>query len=426
MSLGKIYSYPNNPRVAKALIAAKYNDQTVEVAPVNIGVDNKSPEFLKKFPLGKLPAFESADGYCLYESSAIAYYVASAKEGTALLGKDKKELGKIHQFIALADNEFSPIAAAWLYPIFGYGEGSDAVTAKAKTDALRTLAVLDAHLLHNTFLVGNSVSLADITMVSVLIGFYKAVFEPEYRKNFKNVTRWFLTCINQTQFKTVLGDVVLCEKMQVAVKKAAVAAAAPVAAKKAEKPASPPKASEKKPKKKAADDDEDDEPSYADEKPKEKNPLDLLPKSTFSMDAWKRCYSNNPTRPTAIDYFWKEFDAAGFSIWRCDYKYNSELTMTFMSSNLVGGFFQRLESARKYAFGSLCIMGEDNKSVIAGYFVFRGLEVPFEVKDSADYDSYKFTKADHTNAKDRELFNAYIAWDESIEGRKFADGKVFK
>ena len=30
--------------------------------------------------------------------------------------------------------------------------------------------------------------------------------------------------------------------------------------------------------------------------PKAKNPLDLLPKSSFNLDEWKRFYSNNETR----------------------------------------------------------------------------------------------------------------------------------
>ena len=51
-----------------------------------------------------------------------------------------------------------------------------------------------------------------------------------------------------------------------------------------------------KPKKKAEDDDEEEEESYADEAPKGKNPLDLLPPSKFVLDAWKRFYSNNDTR----------------------------------------------------------------------------------------------------------------------------------
>jgi elongation factor 1-gamma len=78
------------------------------------------------------------------------------------------------------------------------------------------------------------------------------------------------------------------------------------------------------------------------------------------------------------------------------------------------------------AFGSVCILGEDNDNVIAGYFVFRGTEIPFEVKDCADYDSYSFTKADHTNKQDQEKVNAFFAWDDVIEGKTCVDGKVFK
>jgi elongation factor 1-gamma len=39
------------------------------------------------------------------------------------------------------------------------------------------------------------------------------VFDPEYRAPFVHVNRWFVTCVNQPQFRAVLGDVVLCEKM---------------------------------------------------------------------------------------------------------------------------------------------------------------------------------------------------------------------
>lgn len=36
--------------------------------------DNKKPEFLSKFPHGKIPAFEGADGFKVFEASAIARY----------------------------------------------------------------------------------------------------------------------------------------------------------------------------------------------------------------------------------------------------------------------------------------------------------------------------------------------------------------
>ena len=73
-----MYTYPDNFRAFKALVAAKYSGAQVTVAKDFVfGESNKKPEFLKKFPLGKVPAFEGSDGVLLTESNAIAYYVAN-------------------------------------------------------------------------------------------------------------------------------------------------------------------------------------------------------------------------------------------------------------------------------------------------------------------------------------------------------------
>ena len=321
-----------------------------------------------------------------------------------MLGKDIFENAQVQQWIAFTDNEINPVVAAWLYPILGYSDYNQAATEKAKASAKRFLAALNQHLLRKTFLVGESVTLADITVVCHLIHLYTMVFDTTFRSEFVNANRWFITCINQPQFKEVLGEVKLAETMKVYVKPEKPKAAKPAAA----------------PKPAAAE-----EPA-AEEKPKEKNPLDLLPPSPLNLDEWKRCYSNNDTRPTAVNWFWEHYDPQGYGLWKVDYKYNDELAMTFMSSNLVGGFFQRLERARKYAFGSLVVLGEDNKNEITGYFVVRGQAVPPEISEAADYESFNWTKVDDKDAAVREAFNAVIAWDEKINGKPFADGKVFK
>ena len=54
------------------------------------------------------------------------------------------------------------------------------------------------------------------------------------------------------------------------------------------------------------------------------------------MDDFKRFYSNND-EVESVPYFWQKFDKEHYSIWRCDYKYADELTMVFMSCNLIGG-----------------------------------------------------------------------------------------
>jgi elongation factor 1-gamma len=213
MSFGKLYTYPNNPRVQKSLIAAKYNGLKVDEVVIAIGTDNKTPEFLAKFPLGKVPTFEGADGFCLYESNAIAMYIASQKENTPLLGKTKKDQALVKQCIGVADNELSPIAAAWLYPILGYYPFNAQATENAKSNAKNVMQALNKVLATKTFLVGERVTLADIVLVCTLMSFYKMVFDPAFTAPYKNVNRWFLTCVNQPEFKAVLGEVEICKKM---------------------------------------------------------------------------------------------------------------------------------------------------------------------------------------------------------------------
>merc|ERR1712029_401559 len=86
MVAGTLYTYPDNFRAFKALIAAKYSGAQLTVAKDFVfGETNKKPEFLKKFPLGKVPAFEGSDGVLLTESNAIAYYVANDELRGALM-----------------------------------------------------------------------------------------------------------------------------------------------------------------------------------------------------------------------------------------------------------------------------------------------------------------------------------------------------
>merc|ERR1711950_81118 len=80
----------------------------------------------------------------------------------------------------------------------------------------------------------------------------------------------------------------------------------------------------------------------------------------------------NNDEDKSIPYFWEKFDKENYSIWRCDYKYADELTMVFMSCNLIGGMFQRLDKLRKNAFSSVCLFGENNNSTISGIWVWKG------------------------------------------------------
>ncbi|CDH55791.1 cam1p [Lichtheimia corymbifera JMRC:FSU:9682] len=130
-----------------------------------------------------------------------------------------------------------------------------------------------------------------------------------------------------------------------------------------------------------------------------------------------------------MKWFWEHFDPQGWSIWKATYKYNDELTLVFMSNNLIGGFFARLERARKYAFASMVVTGTNNNNAISGYFIIRGQEVPYEIYDAAAYDSYDFVKIEPSQYEEKKgpchatrSTSKYMAWE--VDG--IAGGKTFK
>ena len=118
------------------------------------------------------------------------------------------------------------------------------------------------------------------------------------------------------------------------------------------------------------------------------------------------------------------FDYAGFSVWRVDFKYNEELTQVFMSSNQIGGFFNRLEASRKYLFGSVGVLGTSGDSVISGVLILRGPAAKPVVNVAPDWESYTYTKLDVKDiAEDKTFFEGALAWDLEVNGKKWNDGK---
>merc|ERR1712083_622119 len=211
MVAGTLYTYPDNFRAQKALIAAKYSGAQVSLAKdFKFGETSKTPDFLKKFPLGKVPAFEGSDGTILTESNAIAYYVANDELRG---GSDAAARAQVVQWMCMADNEILPAACTWVFPTMGIMQFNKNATERAKEDVKVAMKTLNDHLLTRTFLVGERLSLADIAVACTMLSLYKQVLELAFRKPFVNVTRWFTTVVNQPNVKEVLGQVTLCAKM---------------------------------------------------------------------------------------------------------------------------------------------------------------------------------------------------------------------
>jgi elongation factor 1-gamma len=419
---------------------------------------NRSPEYLDKFPTGKVPAYENDAGVYLFESNAIAHYLSNEQ----LRGKTSVEQSEVLQWIEYGEREITPVSTTLVYPCMGILQFNKSNNEHAKDELKHILQLLNNYLRTRTYLVGECITLADITIACDLLLLFQWIIEQSIRETYPNVTRWFLTLVHQQEFQAVIGaDFKLCEKTaQFDAKKYAElsrqnqtpqtqarpkdlsqhadASAEGAKGKKEKKPAKQqeekpakqeekPAKAEKKPEKKEEEDVDETDEIYADE-PKQKDPFADMPKSTFNMDEFKRVYSNEDTAEKAIPYFWTNFDKDHCSIWFCEYKYPEELTQVFMTCNLVSGFYQRLDKLRKNAFASMCVFGENNNNTIAGIWFWRGHELAFELAPDwkVDYDSYTWQRLSLDDENTKKLVNQYLLWEGEHNGKKFNQGKIFK
>ena len=69
------------------------------------------------------------------------------------------------------------------------------------------------HVKMRTFPVGQCVMLEELTVAHTQLRLHTQVLEPSFHQVFLNTNCSFLTCLNQSQFQAVSGEVKLCEKM---------------------------------------------------------------------------------------------------------------------------------------------------------------------------------------------------------------------
>ncbi|KAH6645486.1 glutathione S-transferase [Truncatella angustata] len=210
-SFGKIYSYPGNWRVQRAQVVASLNNLEVSLAEgFAMGQTNKTPEFLSKFPLGKVPAFEGADGFCVAEGAAICSYIASSGPKAAqLLGlSDTKTAARVTEWSCFAENELvpnvMPAAVMCLFKIVPFDAQKYDQSASNLLRALRRLevAVKDG----KKFLVGEELTLADVMVAGPLFFALGYLIDDEMKREVPEVNRYLEGLSQIPEFKGAFGE----------------------------------------------------------------------------------------------------------------------------------------------------------------------------------------------------------------------------
>ncbi|KLU83013.1 hypothetical protein MAPG_02080 [Magnaporthiopsis poae ATCC 64411] len=208
-----IYSYPENRRVKSAQVLAAMNGLELNVPTFEFGVANQTPEFLAKFPLGKVPAMETADGLCLTESVAIcAHVAASGPLADQLLGKTVAERSQILRWSIYAETEIAshttPIFLGYVLKLY---PGSPAAYDTGVAGYQRAVLALDAALKDGrSFLVGDKLSMADAIIAGAIFFTSTFLLDAEMAKEAPNVVRYMTGLSAIPEIKNVFGEFKPC------------------------------------------------------------------------------------------------------------------------------------------------------------------------------------------------------------------------
>ncbi|KAJ5069260.1 elongation factor 1-gamma [Anaeramoeba ignava] len=377
----------------------------------------KQPEFAAKSPFGDLPVLETEKG-TIFEEYGIITYLCSQKENP-IYPTTRFEQIQLEQWCHIAKTKIDIPILPWYQGITGETSYNKQAIQVAKSNVRSVLLILNEYLKTRTYLVGETLSVADVVVASSLYPCFKFLFWEQFIKMFENLIRWYKTIINQPEMVKFFGEFQILDKEPRPQQQ-------PKQPKQQQQKKKQPQQKKQQPKKEEEKKEEEKKEEETEKPKKKQNPLDLLPKSDFSLEDWKRVYSNSDTRTKALPWFYENFDSKGYCIYFSKYKYPEDLTKDFLACNLASGYVQRLESLRKYGFGSLCIVGKDSKYTIIGAWVFRGLEKPAELLECYDTESHEFTLADLSDPEQKSYFEDLLAWDGKLNGDPFVDGKTLK
>ena len=170
----KLYHNPLSPNVRRvrltaAVLGLQLDEHVVDFAKG----EHKSPAYLAINPNGAVPTLVDGD-FVLTESRAIMQYLASKKPESGLLPRDEAARADVTRWQFWDAAHFSPQLGTIAFErilksMMGLGDPDDAKIKDALASFRRFAAVLELRLTGHDYLVGDALTLADLTVASSLM-----------------------------------------------------------------------------------------------------------------------------------------------------------------------------------------------------------------------------------------------------------------
>ena len=454
---------------------------------MDINEKEKRNSLVEKTPTTTYPFLETKEGN-ISESKAINYYLCR-KYKPELLGETEFERAKVNQWIEFACHEINNCNKSIIYPLFGWSDFNKEKYDQDNSKIKDYIKILEKELSKNEYIVGKKLTLADIALFRYLRCLMMFHFPEKMRKNFCPKTEeWFEKIMKTPEAVEVYGNTVLCKTPMKATdgkinkkeekhvnnddkndkneEKLENNDEKPESDDKKENNEEKGKKKKKNKKDKGQGQDQDKknkgqeknkkdktqeknqgkelvkevkkEEEYVPSmlelprfnvKIKENNPLDALPESKFDLEKFKKDFIKNSNKKSAMKKFWKEYDPEGYSLWFIEYNNEpNEFVTLFRAVIVKGDILFQLQHFKKYCFGVLGVYGGDGDYKILGCLMWRGKDIPDEIKEIHCYNKLTVKKLNTKDQKEQQLVHDYwtkVKENEKVHKRNAIDTKYF-
>lgn len=165
-----LYVFPPSSRALGVLALKTHLDLDCEVQPIDLGRDDQlTPEYLAMNPNSKMPTLDD-DGFVLWESNAILFYMAGKRPEAGLWPSDPKGQADVMRWLAWQSAHWDAESCGMVAyekaskAVLRRGAPDPAFIARGEQNFARFAAVLDTALRNKTWLVGERLTIADFSI----------------------------------------------------------------------------------------------------------------------------------------------------------------------------------------------------------------------------------------------------------------------
>jgi len=205
----ELYVFPPSPRAFKVMAVANHLGLDYEIHFIDLRKgDQKTPQYAALNPNMRMPTLKEGD-YVLWESSAIAQYLAAKKPDSGLLPQDERRRLDVTRWQFWEHAHWDPACAVFAFEyvakpiVLGINEPDMIAIAKGTEAFHRIAQVLDGHLKNKRFVTGDTLTLADFGIGSAMILAERAHYPVE---PYGEIKRWYATLRALPAWQTTLAQ----------------------------------------------------------------------------------------------------------------------------------------------------------------------------------------------------------------------------